>query len=206
MELVLLAVAIPVFVVLTYLGLRSWLRKRGVRRRELEEIFSRLAHREEQALREERERIQRITSNGVQEILLTKDRESLDFRPSLPQVLQETINTYGTGGTFELRLERYWSNLEGKWRIYAELWFIYPEKQINERLHKGNYSPSVSLPLSASKIFTYANNPADSDSGVFYILDKTITVDRQMVHVRGSSSDGPDLYIRVKDDKDNSHQ
>lgn len=84
MELVLLAAAIPVFVVLTYLGLRSWLRKRGVRRRELEEIFSRLAHREEQALREERERIQRITSNGVQEILLTKDRESLDFRPSLP--------------------------------------------------------------------------------------------------------------------------
>lgn len=87
---------------------------------------------------------------------------------------------------------------EAAWLVRAEIWFIYPEMNINQKIYEDDYYLFKGMLLGEStQIFTYTDDPDEVGSGLFYILYKYVEVDGELVKVRSSSSSGPDLYIRI---------
>ena len=185
-------VAIIILGILLMLILRNERRKEILRRQEHE--------RKKQRVREEeRNRVEKLAQAGTPELLLNKVRK-LEYIEPIPAYLciKECTDIYGHSGKFELRLTRYWDKFKSAWLVKAEIWFIYPEKKIKQKIYKEDYHLPKGLPLGEStQILTYTDNPGEAGSGLFYILDKYVEVDGETVKIRGSIFPGPDIYIRI---------
>lgn len=155
--------------------------------------------RQERARQEEYDRVEKLTQAGTPEFLLSKVIR-LEGNDPVPAHLciKECTKIYGSSGKFELRLKRYWDKFKAAWLAWVEIRFIYPEMNINQKIYEEEYRIPMGLPLRRStQIFTYTDDPDEVGSGLFYILDKYVEVDGELVKVRGSRSSGPDLYIRI---------
>lgn len=185
-------VAIIILGILLMLILRNERRKEILRRQEKE--------RKKQRVREEeRNRVEKLAQAGTPELLLNKVRK-LEYIEPIPAYLciKECTDIYGHNGKFELRLTRYWDKFKSAWLVKAEIWFIYPEKKIKQKIYKEDYHLPKGLPLGEStQIFTYTDNPGEAGSGLFYILDKCVKVEGEPEQIRGSIYSGPDIYIRI---------
>lgn len=185
-------VAIIILGILLMLILRNERRKEILRRQEHE--------RKKQRVREEeRNRVEKLAQAGTPELLLNKVRK-LEYIEPIPAYLciKECTDIYGHNGKFELRLTRYWDKFKSAWLVKAEIWFIYPEKNIKQKIYEEDYHLPRGMPLGEStQILTYTDNPGEAGSGLFYILDKYVEVDGETVKIRGSIFSGPDIYIRI---------
>ena len=156
--------------------------------------------RQERARQEEYDRVEKLIQAGTPEfpLIKAKERLGLDEPASAYRCMTECTNIYGSSGKFELRLNRCWDMSEAAWLVRAEIWFIYPEMNINQKIYEDDYYLFKGMLLGEStQIFTYTDDPDEVGSGLFYILYKYVEVDGELVKVRGSSSSGPDLYIRI---------
>lgn len=185
-------VAIIILSILLMLILRNDRRKNLLRHQEHE-------RRKQRAREEERDRVEKLAQAGTPELLLNKVKKPGYIEP-VPAYLciKGCTDIYGHNGKFELRLARCWKEFEAGWLVKAEIWFIYPEKSIDQKIYQEDYHLPKGLPLGEStQIFTYTDNPGEAGSGLFYILDKYVEVDGETVKIRGSISSGPDIYIRL---------
>lgn len=126
-------VAIIILGILLMLILRNERRKEILRRQEHE--------RKKQRVREEeRNRVEKLAQAGTPELLLNKVRK-LEYIEPIPAYLciKECTDIYGNNGKFELRLARYWDKFKSAWLLKAEIWFIYPEKKINQKIYEEDY-------------------------------------------------------------------
>ena len=184
--------AIIILSILLMLILRNDRRKNLLRHQEHE--------RKKQRVREEEyDRVEKLAQAGTPELLLTKVKklEYIEPKPA-HRCIEECTYIYGQNGKFELRLARYWDKFKSAWLLKAEIWFIYPEKNIDQKIYQEDYHLPKGLPLGEStQIFTYTDNPAEAGSELFYILDKYVEVDGETMKIRGSISSGPDIYIRL---------
>ena len=134
-------VAIIILGILLMLILRNERRKEILRRQEHE--------RKKQRVREEeRNRVEKLAQAGTPELLLNKVRK-LEYIEPIPAYLciKECTDIYGHNGKFELRLTRYWDKFKSAWLVKAEIWFIYPEKKIKQKIYKEDYHLPKGLPL-----------------------------------------------------------
>ena len=184
--------AIIILGILLMLILRNDRRKELLRRQEHE-------RRKQRAREEERDRVEKLAQAGTPELLLNKVKKPGYIEP-VPAYLciKGCTDIYGQNGKFELRLTRYWEEFEAGWLLKAEIWFIYPEKKIKQKIYEEDYHLPKGMPLGEStQILTYTDNPGEAGSGLFYILDKCVEVDGETVKIRGSIFSGPDIYIRI---------
>lgn len=76
-------------------------------------------------------------------------------------------------GKFELRLTHYWDEFKPAWLLKGEVWFIYPEKNINQKIHEEDYNFPMGFSLEEStQIFTYTDDPDEEGSNLFSIMTK----------------------------------
>lgn len=141
----------------------------------------------QRAYEKEHARIEKLAQAGTRELQLTKVWSMERDKPA-PVDLCIIKCTYlcGQNGNFELRLTHYWDEFKPAWILKGEVWFIYPEKNINQKIHEEDYHLPMGLSLEEStQIFTYTDDPDDTGSNLFYFRN-----DCPMDYLNG-------LYIRI---------
>ena len=152
-------------------------------------LLSRQEHerQEQRAHEKEHDRIEKLAQAGTLELKLTKVWSVKRGEPASADLcIKECTYVYGQNGKFELRLNYYWDKFKPAWILKGEIWFVYPEKNINQKIHEGNYYlPMEFPPEESTQIFTYTDDPDEEGSNLFYFRN-----DCPIDHKNG-------LYIRI---------
>lgn len=142
---------------------------------------------EQRAHEKEHARIEKLAQEGTRELRLTKVWSIERDKPALVDLcIIKCTYLYGQNGNFELRLTYYWDEFKPEWLLKGEVWFIYPEKNINQKIHEEDYRLPMGFSLEEStQIFTYTDDPDEEGSNLFYFRN-----DCSINHKNG-------LYIRI---------
>lgn len=142
---------------------------------------------EQRAHEKEYDRVEKLAQAGTREFRLIKFWSMERDEPAPADLcIEECAYLYGQNGKFELRLTCYWDKFKPAWLLKGEIWFIYPEKNVNQKIHEGNYYlPMEFPPEESTQIFTYTNDPDEEGSNLFYFRN-----DCSIDHKNG-------LYIRI---------
>lgn len=142
---------------------------------------------EQRAHEKEHARIEKLAQEGTRELRLTKVWSMERDKPALVDLcIIKCTYLYGQNGNFELRLTHYWDEFKPEWLLKGEVWFIYPEKNINQKIHEEDYRLPMGFSLEEStQIFTYTDDPDEEGSNLFYFRN-----DCSINHKNG-------LYIRI---------
>lgn len=173
-------VAIIILGILLMLILRNERRKEILHQQEKE-------RQEQRAHEKEHARIEKLAQAGTREFRLTKVWSMERDKPALVDLcIIECTYLCGQNGKFELRLTHYWDEFKPAWLLKGEVWFIYPEKNINQKIHEEDYNFPMGFSLEEStQIFTYTDDPDEEGSNLFYFRN-----DCPIDHQNG-------LYIRI---------
>lgn len=152
-------------------------------------FLSRKEHERQKQRAHEKEhaRIEKLAQKGTRELQLTKVWSMERDKPALVDLcIIKCTYLCSQNGNFELRLTHYWDEFKPAWILKGEVWFIYPEKNINQKIHEEDYNLPMGLSLEEStQIFTYTDDPDDAGSNLFYFRN-----DCPIDHQNG-------LYIRI---------
>lgn len=142
---------------------------------------------EQRAYEKEHARIEKLAQEGTRELRLTKVWSMERDKPALVDLcIIKCTYLCGQNGNFELRLTHYWDEFKPEWLLKGEVWFIYPEKNINQKIHEEDYHLPMGFSLEEStQIFTYTDDPDEEGSNLFYFRN-----DCSIDHKNG-------LYIRI---------
>lgn len=141
----------------------------------------------QRAYEKEHARIEKLAQEGTRELQLTKVWSMERDKPALVDLcIIKCTYLCGQNGKFELRLTHYWDEFKPEWLLKGEVWFIYPEKNINQKIHEEDYHLPMGFSLEEStQIFTYTDDPDEEGSNLFYFRN-----DCPMDYLNG-------LYIRI---------